>query len=79
MEVDVSTGSSSSSSLVDISLGAHEDAPLSTQGRLESRDDLHDVQNISTISGISSFAPQYINVFSPSMHCQMVLGWMLLL
>ncbi|XP_008232946.1 PREDICTED: E3 ubiquitin-protein ligase MBR2-like isoform X2 [Prunus mume] len=51
VEVEVSTGSSSSSSLVDISLGAHEDAPLSTQGRLESRDDLHDVQNISTISG----------------------------
>ncbi|XP_008232938.1 PREDICTED: E3 ubiquitin-protein ligase MBR1-like isoform X1 [Prunus mume] len=59
VEVEVSTGSSSSSSSVDIanessnhiSLGAHEDAPLSTQGRLESRDDLHDVQNISTISG----------------------------
>lgn len=78
MEVEVSTGSSSSSSLVDISLGVHEDAPLSTQGRLESRDDVHDVENISTISGISSFAPQY-NVFSPYKHCQLVLGWMLLL
>ncbi|PQQ17615.1 E3 ubiquitin-protein ligase MBR1-like isoform X1 [Prunus yedoensis var. nudiflora] len=59
VEVEVSTGSSSSSSLVDIanessnhiSLGAHENAPLSTQGRLESRDDLHDVENISTITG----------------------------
>ncbi|BFG22088.1 hypothetical protein CerSpe_083620 [Prunus speciosa] len=59
VEVEVSTGSSSSSSSVDIanessnhvSLGVHEDAPLSTQGRLESRDNLHDVENISTISG----------------------------